>query len=213
VHQRQQHEASKMKTPTFAARRPATLPDTTAAKLAPLTEHPEVAEIDGRLRRMEFRWQEARDRADRARKLALQPRPTRPAIERAEMLADGGVIVSKDPAQEAADADEEMGVLRRGVGELGDQRAELASRLNFEASLRFQPEHVAALRELETQLLAAQATIGKLQAIANTLHAAGYTPNASVLGANIPPSLYRIAGGNNCELAAFRRFLAREFPE
>jgi hypothetical protein len=183
--------------------------------LPPLAENPEIVALDARTRALECRLAQTRLRRERARRPANAAATARPALERAELLARGGLIPSAPPASEIDAADQEELILRRGLIALATEREEVVSRLNYAMSQSFRERHVASLRRLDGALGDAHAALKDLHDIAHELAAAGYAPSVTVLPANVPPALYRLGdpADSRGEAWRFRQWLIKTFGE
>jgi hypothetical protein len=188
---------------------------TTESGLQPLAENLDIVAIDARIRALEDRLVQTRARRDRARRANLGVKPSKTQLERAELLAAGGAIPSAAPAAESEASDAEEKILRDGIGALHDQRAEIVSRLTYEASLLFQRRHVAALRKIDAAFGDIHNGLADLHDIVAQLHAAGFSPSCVVLPANIPALIYRLGNPNDSrgEAWRFRQWLIKTFGE
>jgi hypothetical protein len=181
--------------------------------LTPLAEMPEIVALDARIRALESRLAQTRLRRERARRPRDVAATTKPALERAELLAAGGTIPSAPPASEIDAADQEEKILRDGLIALAAEREEIVSRLNYEASLAFRTRHIASLRRLDAALGNAHSALADLHEIAGELAAAGYSPSVTVLPANVPAALYKLGdpADSRGEAWRFRQWLAKNF--
>jgi hypothetical protein len=193
-----------------AAARPAAKPP-----LPHLADHPDLAAVSAKIADFQARSRSSTARAERARKTVSPTKLAKSPIERAEMLAAGGHIPSAEPGAEMRAAREEEQVLLTAICELSEQKFEIEGRLNYEASLHFQAQHVSALRRLDAALGEIFATLQELHGIDSSLRSAGYTPSCVVLPANLPRGVY--AFGNPdvpqgaCEAYRFRQWLRKTF--
>ncbi len=181
--------------------------------LVPLAEHPEIVATATKLAAYHARLADAKLRGDRARHAAQKPKPTRTPQERAELLVQGGVIPSADPAAEVMAAAEEVQVLMLAICKETENRQEVASRLSYEASLKFRDRHVAAFRQLDGVMSSTHAALAELVGIDQSLREAGYTPNSTALPSHIPANIWKLGDPDQPGGQAwmFRQWFKRAF--
>lgn len=180
--------------------------------LTPAAQQPEIVALEKQRAALESRLAETLARKQRAKK------PTnakRTALDRARDLVSGGYIPGVDSAAELrATAEEEM-VLVRAIAEVETQISDVLARLSLEVSQNFQPDHIAALRQLDIALASVSDAVGALHGIQARIQAAGYHPRSDILPAAIPRSAYLVGKSQafGSEAATFRRWLIAKFGE
>jgi hypothetical protein len=154
----------------------------------------------------------ARRREERARVRALNPAPSRGAVERMKDLAAGGFIPAAPPANERQAAVEEAGIARAAEIELNGELAEIASELSHQYSKRVVSQNRAAMIALYEALAQAAAALSAVVALRVKMFAEGYQPNESALPSFIPPVAYQIGppDDQNSQCAALRRWLSEQ---
>jgi hypothetical protein len=183
--------------------------------LQPIAENPDRAALTAQVAIMEGRLAQTVARRERALQAGNAPPVKRNVLDRARDLARGGTIPSADPKAEFIAAQDEEHILRHGIFLLNQQLAELEAKLSFDACQTFLPDHVAALRKLDAAFEAAADAVKALHEIDARLKAAGYTPTAVVLPANVPRHAYQLGDPAtfNGEAGKFRRWLIKTFGE
>jgi hypothetical protein len=200
----------------FSATSNALASQAAAPRLPHLADHPALAEVRAKIESFQARLAQAEARRQRARAAnTAREGSSRNAVARAEMLAAGGHIPSAEPRAELRAAEDETTILRQGLAKLADDKAEIESRLNFEACVPFQPAHVAALRRIDGFLAEIHAALAELHAIDASLRAAGYCPTAIVLPANVPRALYTLGDPETPvgQAHQFRQWLKKTFGD